>query len=40
MRTVAYVRVSSESQDLATQRDAITRLASARGHEIAEWYAE
>jgi DNA invertase Pin-like site-specific DNA recombinase len=40
MRTVAYARVSSDSQDLATQRDAIARLASVRGHEIAEWYAE
>ncbi|MFN9812540.1 MAG: recombinase family protein [Deltaproteobacteria bacterium] len=40
MRTVAYVRVSSESQDLATQRDAIGRLATVRGHETSEWYAE
>ncbi len=40
MRTVAYARVSSDSQDLATQRDAIGRLAAARGHEISEWYAE
>jgi DNA invertase Pin-like site-specific DNA recombinase len=36
----AYVRVSSQSQTLAMQREAITRAATARGHEIAEWYAE
>ena len=40
MHTAAYIRVSSESQDLATQRDAIGRLASVRGHAIEEWYAE
>lgn len=33
--TVAYVRVSSEAQDLATQRDAIGRRATP-----SEWYAE
>lgn len=36
----AYVRVSSQSQTLAMQRDAIARAAKARGHDIAEWYAE
>lgn len=36
----AYIRVSSESQDLATQRDAIERVARARGDEVGEWYAE
>ena len=40
MPTAAYVRVSSESQDHATQRDAIERAARARGDEIGAWYAE
>jgi DNA invertase Pin-like site-specific DNA recombinase len=41
MPTVAaYVRVSSQSQTLAMQRDAIARAAKARGQDIAEWYAE
>jgi DNA invertase Pin-like site-specific DNA recombinase len=36
----AYVRVSGKSQTLTSQRDAITRVARARGVLIAEWYAE
>ncbi len=37
---VAYVRVSSKAQNLATQKAAIERAASARGDSIAAWYAE
>jgi DNA invertase Pin-like site-specific DNA recombinase len=37
---VAYIRVSSKSQDLAMQRDAIGRVARARGDRIKTWYAE
>jgi DNA invertase Pin-like site-specific DNA recombinase len=40
MRTVAYVRVSSKSQTLRMQRDAITRTAKQRGHAIVEWYSD
>jgi DNA invertase Pin-like site-specific DNA recombinase len=36
----AYVRVSSRSQDLATQRDAISRAARARRHRIGRWFEE
>src|ERR1700722_3891507 len=36
----AYIRVSSRSQDHATQRAAIERTATARGDTIAHWYAE
>jgi DNA invertase Pin-like site-specific DNA recombinase len=36
----AYVRVSSQSQTLAMQRDAIARAAKARGQEVSDWYAE
>lgn len=36
----AYIRVSSRSQDLATQRDAITRAALARGDRISTWFEE
>lgn len=36
----AYVRVSSRSQDAATQRDAIKRAAAARGDEIRIWREE
>lgn len=36
----AYVRVSSKAQDLATQRDAITRACEARGLSVDVWYAE
>ncbi|MBI3206667.1 MAG: recombinase family protein [Myxococcales bacterium] len=39
-RTAAYIRVSSKSQDHATQKAAIERAASARGDSIAAWYAE
>ncbi len=38
--SVAYLRVSSRSQDLATQRAAVERAASARGDAISTWYAE
>src|SRR5579871_4105371 len=37
---VAYVRVSSRSQDLATQRTSIERAAAARGDVVGTWYAE
>lgn len=40
MACAAYVRVSSRSQDHATQRAAIERVASARGDTIGEWYSE
>ena len=36
----AYIRVSSRGQDLATQRDAITRTALARGDLILTWFEE
>jgi DNA invertase Pin-like site-specific DNA recombinase len=36
----AYVRVSSQDQNLATQRDAISRAARARGHRIGRWFEE
>jgi DNA invertase Pin-like site-specific DNA recombinase len=36
----AYVRVSSRSQDLASQRSAITRAARARGDKVGRWFAE
>ncbi|SRR5579883_1402275 len=36
----AYIRVSSRSQDHASQRSAIERAAAARGDEVAQWYAE
>jgi DNA invertase Pin-like site-specific DNA recombinase len=36
----AYVRVSSRTQDHATQRAAIERAAAARGDTITVWYAE
>lgn len=41
MSTIAaYIRVSSRGQDLATQRDAITRAARARGDVVATWFEE
>lgn len=40
MEATAYVRVSSKAQDVAMQRHAIERAASARGDAIAEIYAE
>ena len=42
MNAAAYVRVSSRSQDNATQRDAISRAATARGDQISRihWYEE
>lgn len=36
----AYCRVSSRSQDLETQRNAIERAAAARGDVIVRWFAE
>lgn len=36
----AYIRVSSKSQNLATQRDALQRAAKARGDRISSWYSE
>ena len=38
--TVAYVRVSSRAQDLATQRSAIQKAAAGRGDAVSEWFAE
>lgn len=38
--TVAYVRVSSRAQDLASQRAAIGQAAVARGDQIESWYSE
>lgn len=40
MLTAAYVRVSSKSQDLRMQRDAIGRAAKLRGHRIERWYCD
>lgn len=40
MHCVAYVRVSTSSQDTTAQRSAIEAAAAARGDAIAEWYAE
>lgn len=39
-RAVAYIRVSTSSQDTTAQRQAITAAAAARGETIAEWYDE
>lgn len=36
----AYVRVSSRSQDLASQQDAIRRAARARRHRVGRWFHE
>jgi len=36
----AYLRVSSRSQSVDTQRDAIERAARARGDQIGQWWAE
>lgn len=36
----AYLRVSSRSQDAASQRSAIERAAAARGDAIVHWYSE
>jgi len=36
----AYCRVSSKAQNVATQRSAIERCASARGDTITSWYTE
>src|SRR5580704_9838247 len=36
----AYIRVSSRSQDHATQKSAIERAAAARGDTVTTWYAE
>lgn len=38
--TAAYVRVSSRSQNLASQRSAIEAAAEARGERIHHWYQE
>jgi DNA invertase Pin-like site-specific DNA recombinase len=40
MNAVAYVRVSSKAQKLATQKAAITREAAARGDLITDWREE
>ncbi|MGO9834567.1 MAG: recombinase family protein [Polyangiaceae bacterium] len=38
--SAAYIRVSSRTQDHATQRAAIERAAAARGDSITTWYSE
>lgn len=38
--TVAYMRVSSRAQDLATQRSAIEKAATAKGDTIAQWFSD
>jgi DNA invertase Pin-like site-specific DNA recombinase len=40
MNAAAYVRVSSKSQDVASQRAALERTAAARGDVITDWYVE
>lgn len=40
MRSVAYIRVSTSSQDTVAQRLAIEAAALARGDAIAEWFEE
>jgi len=40
MNAVAYLRVSSASQSLVMQRDAIERAAERRGDRIVEWHEE
>jgi DNA invertase Pin-like site-specific DNA recombinase len=40
MNACAYVRVSSQAQDLATQKHAIEEEAARRGDMIVEWYEE
>lgn len=40
MEAAAYLRVSSRSQDEATQRSAIERAAAARGDVVVDWFAE
>jgi DNA invertase Pin-like site-specific DNA recombinase len=39
-QVAAYVRVSSRSQDVRTQRAALERAAAARGDVITRWYSE
>lgn len=39
-QSVAYIRVSSRAQNLATQRSAIEKAADARGDPVGEWYSE
>lgn len=36
----AYLRVSSKSQDLRMQREAITRASNARGERITDWFCD
>ncbi|HEX7235459.1 MAG TPA: recombinase family protein [Gammaproteobacteria bacterium] len=40
MKAAAYVRVSSRSQDAASQRAALERAAAARGDELVDWFVE
>lgn len=40
MSVLAYIRVSSKTQDVALQRHAIEKAAAARGDFITEWFAE
>jgi DNA invertase Pin-like site-specific DNA recombinase len=40
VNAAAYVRVSSKSQDVASQRAALERAAAARGDVLRDWYVE
>jgi DNA invertase Pin-like site-specific DNA recombinase len=40
VKAAAYVRVSSRSQDAASQRAALERAAAARGDELVAWFVE
>jgi DNA invertase Pin-like site-specific DNA recombinase len=40
MRVAAYLRCSTDSQELDVQRDELQRAAEARGWQIAEWYED
>jgi DNA invertase Pin-like site-specific DNA recombinase len=40
VNAAAYVRVSSKSQDIASQRAALERAAAARGDVLRDWYIE
>lgn len=40
MNAIAYTRVSSKAQNLATQKSAIDKAADLRGDSITKWYSE
>ena len=39
-RAIAYVRVSSKSQDINVQKEAIRKFAKEHGYEITLWYED